>query len=254
MSYGEIARSNGLNFEDIIVDYYNNNNENKLLLLNKIKEQFGYDIETIRDGKLYKYDQNKVESINSKKTTRKADIYYKYNDIHIGISVKMSNKGTQLQIISLEIFKLFLKYHNIILEDDIENSLKSFLGIDIEKRLWLHQLSKIQQEKIISFLSLHKSLILQLIYCDGLCKHQNDKASLFIFNNSYYTKTKEINPVILSYKDILDKLIGDVSITKNGNLQLCNQIGLQRKGSGKSSNASCYNLKIADLKMILKPK
>ena len=243
MSYGETARSNGLKFEEIIVDYYNNSIENKSVLIDKIKEQFGFDIETIKNGRLYRYEQNKVESIHSKKTTRKADIYYKSNDIEIGISVKMSNKGTQLQIISLEILKIYLNHHNITLENDIEDSLKLFLGIDTEKRLWLHQLSKIQQDKIISFLELHKSLILQLIYCDGLCKYKNDKASLFIFNNSYYTKTMEIKPVILTYNDILNKLIGDVSITKNGNLQLCNQIGLQRKGSGKSHSANCLQFK-----------
>ena len=254
MSYGEIARVNGLMFEQIIVDYYNDSIENKLLLLNKIKEQFGFDIETIKNGRLYKHDQNKVESIHLKRTTRKSDIYYKYNDIEIGISVKMSNKGTQLQIISLEILKLYLNHHNITLENDIEDSLKLFLGIGIEKRVWINQLSKIQQEKIISFLELHKSLILQLIYCDGLCKYKNDRASLFIFNDSYYTKTKEIKPVILNYNDILHKLIGVVSITKNGNLQLCNQIGLQRKGSGKSSSANCLQFKDRGFKNDFKSK
>jgi DNA (cytosine-5)-methyltransferase 1 len=253
MSYGEIARSNGLRFEEIIVEYYNDE-KNKLSLLNKIKEQFGFDIENIKNGRLYRHDQNKVDSIHSKKTTRKSDIYFKCDDIQFGISVKMSNKGTQLQIISLEILKLYFEYHNITIEKDIEDSLKLFLGIETEKRIWIHQLTKLQQERIVSFLTTNKRLILKLIYCDGLCRNNNDKASLFIFNDSYYSKTGEIKPVILTYTDILQKLIGDILITKTGNLQLCNQIGLQRKGSGKSSSAKCLQFKDRGFKNDFKSK
>lgn len=241
-TYGEVARTNGLLFEQVIIDYYNNNNTEKLKLLNKISEQFNIDIETIKNGELCRFQQNKVESIYGKKTTRKADIYYKSNGRQFGISVKMSNQGTQLQIISLENLKIYLRHHAIVVQNDIETLLKRFLGIGCD-RLWLTDFSTEDQSKIISFFKSTKSLLLKLIYSDGLCKKEEDKASIFIFNNSYFTGTKEVVPFVLSYNDILSRSEGDTLMTKLGNIQLCKKIGVQRKGSGKSSSATCLQFK-----------
>jgi len=107
LHYGEIARSNGLLFEQIITDYYNNNENHMSLLISKISNYLpDVSIEILKTGRLIKCGSDKVESIYDKKTTRKSDIYFNYKngslDTNIGISVKMSNKGTQLQVISLK--------------------------------------------------------------------------------------------------------------------------------------------------------
>ena len=44
----------------------------------------------------------------------------------IGISIKMSNNGTQLQIISLDIFEKYLEYNNIKLCSELKIYLKNF--------------------------------------------------------------------------------------------------------------------------------
>ena len=86
-------------------DFYNLP-PNRIKLISKLKEKY-QDLD--ENGKFFVYDKQKVESIYSKKTTRKADIYYDTEKYKIGISVKMSNRGTQLQIVSLDNFILYLK-------------------------------------------------------------------------------------------------------------------------------------------------
>ena len=135
----------------------------------------------------------------------------------------MSNKGTQLQVISL-------KYNNINLEDILYKSFEKFLGINCN-RCWINQLSEQEQHNIVSFLTEHIDIILELIFKNGLCLRKEDKSSIFIINNSYYSKTKIIDPYIFTYEEIINDIIKNIFITKNGNLELCKQIGLQRKGS-----------------------
>ena len=261
-NYGNIARENGLLFEDIIVNYYNSiDNKFKLIpyIKNITKDLSPYDSEDdILNGKLIRCPQDKVESIHSSKTTRKTDIWYEYltneqksdNGSHlkvnrkcIGISIKMSNKGTQLQIISLDILIKYFKYNNIIIENNIIIIFKKFLGIE-QNRCWMTDMTLDEQSSIIKFLNLHKDLLYQLIFCTGLCKNYIDKAYLFIFNNSYYTKTKIISPVILTFNDVKMKyLYGTINITKKGNLELCDIIGIQRKGSGKGKQREYIQFK-----------
>ncbi len=233
-NYGSEARLNGLNFEKYIVDYYNIS-ENKKIFVDKVKNKYP-DIDIL--GEFYLA------------STKKADIYYKTFNYNIGISVKMSNKGTQLQIVSLDNFKKYLEFYDIKLSQIQEDIFKKFLGIlkpskeelktlNIKRtkqnknsyRYWLTEIDN--ADSIIDFLRINYSLIIKFILCDGLCKNKDDKADFFIFNQSYYTKTKIIDPVIYSYDEILKKLTGTPNITKNGNLELCRTIGLQRKGSGK---------------------
>jgi DNA (cytosine-5)-methyltransferase 1 len=261
-NYGNIARENGLLFEDIIVNYYNSiDNKFKLIpyIKNITKDLSPNDSEDdILNGKLIRCSQDKVESIHSSKTTRKADIWYEYltneqksdNGSHlkinrkcIGISIKMSNKGTQLQIISLDILIKYFKYNNIIIDNNIIIIFKKFLGIE-QNRCWMTDMTLDEQSSIIKFLNIHKDLLYQLIFCTGLCKNYIDKAYLFIFNNSYYTKTKIISPVILTFNDVkMEYLYGAINITKKGNLELCDNVGIQRKGSGKGKQREYIQFK-----------
>lgn len=210
-------------------------------------------------------DDHKVDGIGSKKTTSKSDLLLKINDVEIGISVKMTNFGTQLQIISVNNFIKYIEHvSNEIIGQDVIHIFYKFVGYiqpsDIEmtelnkkrrpklkyrKRFWINELSDHEQRFIISFLTKYKSYILQLIYCDGNCCCKKNKTQLFLFNNANYSKTKMIDIKLFNYQDLLQKLDDDVpSITKNGNLQLNKNIGLQMKGSGNGDHY--HNLQFKD--------
>ena len=174
----------------------------------------------------------------------------------------MSNNGTQLQIISLEILEKYLELNNVKIGNKTKKILKKFLGIikptDEEhniliknrngilknkKRWWMNEMDIKEQDRIVNFLNTHYNLLLRLILRDGLCVNNEDKADLFILNNSDYSKTKKINPFILTLYELISKFSGNPKITNNGSLELNNLIGLQRKGSGVETSANCLQFK-----------
>ena len=167
-NYGNIARSNGLLFEELIVNYYNNE---KQKIVPYIKNLYNDDENIILMGSLVRCPQNKVDSIHSVKTTRKSDIWYIYLDKYISFSVKMSNKGTQLQIISIEILSKYFRYYNIIIDTNIICIFKKFLGID-QDRCWMTDMTTDDQLYITNFLNLHKELLYKLIFVMGFVKIQ----------------------------------------------------------------------------------
>jgi len=254
--YGEIARTNGLEFEKELVLYFRNNKE---ALIEKLKAKFP-DLEN--DGTIECYGQDKVNSIYDKKTTRKADIYYKTNKYQIGISVKMSDRGTQIQIISLDNFILYLEHNNIKMTPKQKVVFEKFLGIITpseeemksfnikrnkklvgKERYWFNEIQESDTKRTLDFLKTHYDKILEFIFCEGMCFEQRDKAEFFIFNQSYYTGTKKIMPKIYSKDELFSFVSGEPKITKDGNLELSKFIGLQRKGSGSISSANCLQFK-----------
>jgi hypothetical protein len=258
-SYGNIARTNGLKFEQLMVDHFNKI-ENKTKFVDKIKLLYP---DITLDGFFVKCPSNKVESLIGKKTTRKADIWYCYNDTKLGISVKMSNKGTQYQIISLNNFvKILETKYDSIMDIDTNTSFKKFLGLiepspqqlkllqvnrkpklKYKKRFWMHEIDSQQQDLVINFLKNNYSNILKIILSNGVCKNIEDTANIFIFNNDYYSKTKNISPVVLLYDELVSKISGECKITNLGNLELSRFIGLQQKGSGNKYNKTCLQFK-----------
>lgn len=268
--YGEIARSNGLEYEEKLTKYLNENIEEKYKIINLIKSKYS-DLED--NGKFICFGKDKVESIYTKQTTRKADLYYKTKKYSIGISVKMSNKGTQLQIVSYDNFKIYLESNGIRITPKQEEIFKKFLGIikpskeeiiilnktrksnnKNKKRYWMNELQDDDKKRTIDFLNTHYNQIIKFILSDGMCKHSIDKAEFFILNDSYYTKTKKIIPKMYTYEQLYKLLIGSPKITKDGNLELSSTIGLQRKGSGNNSSAECLQFKDRGLKKILNNK
>ena len=268
-NYGLIAQKNGNIFEEKIVEWCNKE-ENKIKVLKKL----GYNNVENKycAGYFKKCPSDKVKSIHSKKTTRKSDIWYIEEDkkIKIGISIKMSNIGTQLQIISLEIFESYLKKNNIKLGNKTKKILKKFLGLieptydeqlilnknrnnllQNKKRWWINELHLEEKDKILQFLKSHYDLLLKLILTDGLCVNSEDKASLFILNNADYTKTKKIEPIILTFKELISKFKGSPKITINGSLELNDLVGIQRKGSGSGSSSNCLQFKDRGYKKFL---
>jgi hypothetical protein len=257
LNYGEIARVNGDLFEKKVCDFYNNSSPDRKKLISKLKEKYK-DLE--ENGKFFVYDKKKVKSIYSKKTTRKADIYYETEKYKIGISVKMSNRGTQLQIISLDNFILYLKNNGIKMTTHLEEIFKKFLGIKPattellnkdnknKQRWWFHELEEKDRNETIKFLQHSYDIIMKFIYCKGMCIDKSDMAKFFIINNSYYTKTNQICPIIYNYEEMLKLVRGVPKITKKGNLELSPCIGLQRKGSGRGTSAQCLQFKDRGLK------
>lgn len=240
LNYGEIARVNGDIFEKKVCDFYNLP-PNRSKLISKLKEKYQ---DLNENGKFFVYDKKKVESIYSKKTTRKADIYYETEKYKIGISVKMSNRGTQLQIVSLCNFILYLKNNDIKMTTYQEEIFKKFLGIKpATKRWFFNELEEKDGNEIIKFLHDSYDIIINFILSESMCKNKSDMAEFFIINNSYYTKTKKISPIIYNLEEMVKLVSGTPKITKSGNLELSSCIGLQRKGSGKGTSAECLQFK-----------
>lgn len=230
-SYGSIARNNGLQFEKIVCDLYPN---------------------------LVVIPQQKVKSIYHKLTTSKADLW-KIEHEYIPISVKMSNQGTQLQIVSVDLFIYYCRYQSIEVSEMVETILKKFCGITkpnvqsrSTERYWLDEMTTDEQLSIVSFFKINRNSMYEFIYSNGLCLEDIYKPKWFILNNSYYSKTKEIKPIMISYQNLILKLTGEVKITPNGNLQLCDQIGIQRKGSGRKSAQNYLQFKDRGTKNIFK--
>jgi len=250
-NYGEVARSNGLKFEEKICSYYNKP-ENFSSIFKKMKEIYpNIDCE----GKFIKCDAKKVVSKHSKKTTRKTDIWYITPKVKVPFSVKMSNKGSQLQIISLNIFLLFLESVGVKMNEKTKSYFEKFLGLQTpsigelqkfnkkrtkrnknKQRYLMNELEKEGKDRIVNFLKTHYDKIIELIFFSGLCVDDDDKAEMFIFNNSYYTKTKEIKPFLFNSQEIKKKYKENVKITNLGSLELNKKIGLQMKGSSKGAS------------------
>lgn len=304
---GEIARSNGILFEKNIYDLIvlgirvlKEHNKTIKLDLNNItvediipvcntlnltdiksveniisffKDLNKYYIFNINNITVKLISNEKVSSISNKLTTSKSDIVIYNNDIPIPISIKMSNKGTQYQIISLDNFLIYLNYKNIYYNDEIIKVWKKFLGLippSLEElvvlnqfrkeefknknRYWLCELTQYEKITIELFLYKNKKLLIEFCLKNGMCLHNENKAELFLLNNDSYTETKNINFVLLDFKDFYKKLNkGKCKITKNGNLQLTDYIGIQRKGSGIGNSSSYIQFKDRGYKHILEP-
>lgn len=271
-NYGEIARSNGLKFEDILVEHFSLL-ENKRILVRKIKENkklVGISEEQLlENGRMLKLPQKKVASILNKKTTPKSDIWFIYGDglvdfqIRIPFSIKMTNSGTQLQVIPINNLIGFLNKNNIEVSYIVRCSLEKFCGVikpSLEEinifnknrkqklinkpRYWMNELSDLEQNSLINFIKLNKSILIDLCLRSGMCLNEEHKAEYFILNNSDFTKTGEIDPIILNYDEIVEKMSeGDPKITENNSIELSRFIGIQRKGSGRGASANSLQFK-----------
>lgn len=247
ISYGEIARRNGIQYEIEVFNFFNSG----IVALQQVNKYIPINLDTVR---IELISNRKVNSIGEKKTTSKSDIIIYNNDKPIPISIKMSNKGTQLQIISLQNFLRYLLYKNISCNDDVINVWKKFLGITVpnddelnqlnigrtdnnknKKRYWLNELSVIEQLTIELFIHINQYVLLEFCLKNGMCLEQPNQAELFLLNTESYTETGNINFRILNFDDLMQKInIGKPMITKEGNIQLNKYVGIQRKGSGKS--------------------
>lgn len=246
-SYGEIARSNGIKYEKEVTDILNNS----IATLKQLNRFVPINLSNVRTELL---SNKKVPSIFGVKTTSKSDIVVYNNDIPIPISVKMSNKGTQLQIISLKRFLEYMKFKNINCNRDVIRVWKKFLGITVPdnkellklnknrtkkckhmKRYWLNELSIKERLIIELFIYVNKDALLEMCIKNGMCSETENKAEYFLINSNSYTEYGTINFTILSYDELIKKIdVGKPMITKNGNLQLNKYVGIQRKGSGKT--------------------
>jgi hypothetical protein len=208
-SYGEIARTNGIIYEKEIYKM--------LIELVNISKFIG-PITPNTDIKLI--SNKKVPSIiENKKTTSKSDILIINNGIEYPISIKMSNIGTQLQIISLNNFKYYCDYNNISFNDDIKTVFEKFLGViepseeelinlnsirneksKNKKRYWLNELSSREQLIIELFIFTNKTKLIEFCLKNGMCYDDTYRPKLFILNNSSYTKT---NNILFSFIDYM---------------------------------------------------
>lgn len=257
MNYGETARLNGDKFECIMKNFYNNNPKD-------ICERINIEC----NGKFHVYNNKKVKSIHTKLTTRKADIFYETESQKITFSVKMTNNGSQLQIISLANFIKCVEYYNHVkMDTETKIAFEKFLGLQSptdqeledfkrkrskrnknKKRFWMNELPKNEQKNILDYIKKNYDTIMEIIFKYGCCLEDENKAEYFIFNDTYYTKTGEIKPKIFTWEELYNFFIPDVKITKHGSLQLNKYIGIQMKGSGKGSSYHCIQFKLRKMK------
>jgi len=257
-NYGEISRSNGDKFETKICEYYNNNPEYFSIIINKLRDSYP---NISSNGKFIKCDSKHVKSIHSKKTKRKTDIWYQTKEKKISFSVKMTNKGSQLQIISLTIFISYLHFKGVKITEKTKVGFEKFLGLikptkteliffnknrirknRNKERYLMNELDQETQNRMCMFLKNHYSIIIELILRTGLCMEEDDKANLFIFNASSYTDTNKIEPNVYNYSQLKEKYKENIKITKKGSLELNKYIGLQMKGSGKKGTSAYHSL------------
>ena len=266
LPYGEIARSNGIQYEEEVRKIMNDS----ISVLQKVNKHFTINLDNSR---IELISNKQVDSIiQGEKTTIKSDIIIHNNGISHGISVKMTNTGTQFHAGPLHYFLEYLSYKNISCNDDVIKVWKKFLGIIVpnddelkklninredkrknSKRYWLNELSKMEQLTIELFISINRYALLEFCLRNGMCLEQPNQAEFFLFNTESYTETKNINFVILNFDDLLQKInVGKAMITKDGSLQLSKYVGIQRKGSGGLSQKNTFNLKIEVLIIYLK--
>lgn len=300
MSYGETARINGGKYEKSIENIFND----EIMFLQQVNKYIPINLNTARvesisnrkDNsdvlrhcalqKVNKYNpinlnnvrvewlgNKKVSSIKGPKTTSKSDIIIYSDNTAIPISAKMTNTGTQFQVISLDNMLYYLSYKNITCSDDVIKVWKKFLGItppsDDElnrlninrsprnknsKRYWLKELSIMEQLTIELFIYINKYALLEFCLKDGMNLEQHNKAELFLLNTESYTDTGNINFVILNFDDLMRKInIGKPKITDDGNIQLNKYVGIQRKGSGSSAySKNCIQFKDRGFKKLFK--
>lgn len=274
-NYGEVARKNGEIFEEKTALLINNSEDEKAKLILKLKNDsrllkysFNY---LMRNSRIEVINRSKVNGIIGRKTTSKADIWFIIDDIKIGISLKMSESGTQLQVIPLLNFIGYMEYNNVNISECVITGLKKFCGIikpnneelvklnesrsernKNKSRYWMNELFKNEQDEILSFLNNNKDLILRLILKEGLCSEPEYMADYFILNKSDFTKTGKISLEYLSYDDMLKYFTeGDCIITNNNSLEISKHIGLQRKGSGSGASKNSLQFKDRGYKNIL---
>ena len=251
---GERSRFNGIKYENEVYQLIKNKDHTFTDLYNKLYNE------------VHLIGNKKVQGITNKKTTSKSDIVI---DNKIGISVKMSNMGTQLQIVSLNNFIKYCEYNDVTINNDVIKVFKKFLGIiqptiselnnfnthrcdrnKNKKRYWLTELTTIEQLILLIFLKHNVKILLRFCLVDGMCVETQYKPSYFLINTNRYTDTNKIDFCLLSTEELINKYKGNVEITKLGNIQLNNNIGLQRKGSGPINSANCLQFKDRGFKNI----
>ena len=257
-SYGETARRNGKIFEKKVCELLNNKSVQHI---HKFNKYININPNNFRSELIS--DKCVDNIIGGRKTKSKCDIIIYNNDIPISISVKMTNTGTQWHCSPFCNILGYLKHINIPYTHDFENGMKKFLGItepnatelielnkkrsDVNKdakRYWINELNNKEQSDIISFLNDNKSELLNFSLRTGLCKETKYHSELFLLNKSDYTETGIIDFDIFNYSDLLKKInIGLSQMTKLGNLELNEYIGIQRKGSGTLSARKCIQFK-----------
>jgi intein/homing endonuclease len=265
-NYGKIARDNGEKFEHIVCELLNET-DNKVrddFMKTFVKEYKDVHISKLKNAKFIVVPKDKVESIYDKKTTSKADIWMMVEDNKYPISIKMSNKGTQLQICSIENFVNYMRQNDSHPSEVVLRGLKKFCGIikpsedelslfsrpeslKNKKRYWMNELTNTEQKEILDFFRTNKTKILKIIYCDGMCKKDEHKPRLFIMNNSYYTKTNDIKLMFYTFNELIKKTsVGNVCTTKENSLELSKFIGVQMKGSGVKGSSGYHSLQFKD--------
>ena len=252
--YGSTARNNGHIFENKLVEKLNSDDSIRNEITNTINKKYKVN-HNHNDMFVNVISQKKVKSIYNKKTTSKTDIMINFGqNFSYPVSVKMTDKGTQLQIVTIENFKKYMLYNDIDFPDNIHTSLQKFCGIiqptqtelqslntnrnnrnKNKNRYWMNELSILEQNSVVDFLTKHRNKILTFILSDGMCVNDENKCELFILNEESYTNCGTIKPRLFHYDEFVNKFTGCVKITKQGGLQLNDMIGLQMKGSGKGS-------------------
>jgi hypothetical protein len=176
-----------------------------------MKKKFMTVIINLDNVKMELLSNKKVNCITGKKTTSKSDIILYNNNIPIPISIKMSNKGTQLQIISLNKFLQYLTYKNISCNIDVVNVWKKYLGIVVpnddelkhlninrtnkcknKKRYWLNELSIMEQLTIELFIYINQYALLEFCLKNGMCLEQSNQAELFLLSTPIKTTNHEM--------------------------------------------------------------
>jgi hypothetical protein len=250
---GEIGRSAGYSYEDLILNEINCN-QNGDIAQNIIQEI----IENEKLDNSFKVCAEKmpsrvVDRFNfEKKTSPKADIRinFKNQTVHyrFGISIKSSNANIQVQITNVDNFKRACEFKKLTFSENSYIALSKFCGFgkykpnEEEKEIlkqgkrnrWLiPELTEIEQLEIKNFFNSNQKEITEIVLKEGTALEEYF-ADYYLVNNSEYSKTGKVDFCIKPMSEVIENSLakGKYKVTEKGSFHV-GSITVQMKGSGK---------------------
>jgi len=250
---GEIGRSAGYSYEDIILNKIQNNVNGQIAqkIIKTIVEKESLNLYNYKIfvEKMPKSVQDRFED---RKTSPKADIkiiFHNSQNIYVfGISLKSSSANIQVQITNVKNFKQICINKGLFFSDKLEIALSKFSGFGEHKpqeeikdklkqgqrdRLLITELNDNEQKEIEEFFNINQKVITEIVLKEGSALKEYF-ADYYLVNNSEFSKTNTVDFCIKHIDEVIQDSIqkSNYQVTKNGSFHI-GSITVQMKGSGE---------------------
>lgn len=249
---GELGRSAGYAFEDIILDEINNHTNIGNLIIDYVLQKENIIntqhliIEAVKTPKLVD------DALGRRKVPPKADILliiraFNKNILkEIGVSIKSSPANIQVQITNIDSFKNVVEYYGLEFSNQLYRSLCKFCGWgeykpnEKEKKnlkqghrdRWLYdELLPDEQKSIKDFFTLYEIDIIDIVLRKGSSQPKYF-ADYYIVNKVAYSSTQIVDICIKDMSTVIKDAAIGFAATPQGSFHI-GKITAQMKGSGK---------------------